>query len=78
VKCEVFLEMPLRLPYLFLGIVFLLSGCAVQKQEQEPTLFMRGKLDPGRALLLSGWPEVRGFPKAICLLPFCIGIIFSM
>lgn len=143
------------MPYLFLGIVLLLSGCAVQKQEQipaitvaanitpsfaipdvrermlylarqewelfgrpevnydieppaltypvkvtpghetQPPFFSRifmywytatdlpiigyeGEIRPWSGALLSGWREVQGCRKVIYLLPFCIGIIFSM
>ena len=34
------------MPYLFLGIVLLLTGCAVQKQEQEPTLLTAANAPP--------------------------------
>ena len=34
------------MPYLFLGIVLLLSGCAVQKQGQTPTLLASANAPP--------------------------------
>ena len=34
------------MPYLFLGIVLLLSGCAVQKQRQTPTLLASANAPP--------------------------------
>jgi hypothetical protein len=44
----------LSMPYLFLGIVLLLSGCAVQKQEQIPAITVAANITPSFAI-----PDVR-------------------
>ena len=45
---------PLSMPYMFLGIVLLLSGCAVQKQRQTPAISVAANITPSFVI-----PDVR-------------------